>query len=94
FRPDPEDDEITGWLDTQVQQIWQIEECGDGTCAEPVEFPGYGSVGCQADCGAERNLRPMVVVVKVRASRLAHIPAGRPDGLCFRLDCCGPVLQR
>uniref|UniRef100_A0A7S0R4F4 Uncharacterized protein n=1 Tax=Pyramimonas obovata TaxID=1411642 RepID=A0A7S0R4F4_9CHLO len=54
---------VFDWLDTVGQRIWTDPVCGNGVCEPPYEFPAYETLGCQVDCGQERDLQEVIVVV-------------------------------
>ncbi|KAK3274241.1 hypothetical protein CYMTET_17573 [Cymbomonas tetramitiformis] len=53
-----------------VDKVWQARECGDGYCDEPLEFPAFGSLGCRVDCGLQRTLVPVLIVIHTDLTRL------------------------
>ena len=55
---------LAGAVVWQVSSIWTMQRCGDGKCDLPYEFKGYGTLGCQSDCGLELDLHPVVVVLQ------------------------------
>lgn len=61
----------------QVSGTWKVQSCGDGVCDLPFEFPAYGDLGCQADCGSELDLHPIVVVLQ---GDFSHSPLGSSQG--------------
>ena len=47
-----------------MTRIWTAQTCGDGFCDAPFEFKAFHTLGCQADCGLEFELHPVVVVLR------------------------------
>jgi hypothetical protein len=35
-------DDIALWLAQRVNRVWTMDQCGDGVCNAPMEFPGFG----------------------------------------------------
>eukprot|EP00897_Mesotaenium_endlicherianum_P009263 jgi/Mesen1/8365/ME000464S07769 len=60
--------DIYSWLnDTIINTIYKDAECGDGVCSAPEEYPGFGTFGCQADCGSlTRTFGPQLTSVSKR----------------------------
>jgi len=45
-------DQFYRWFDSNlITTTFQDPVCGDGTCDDPSEFPGFGRFGCAKDCG-------------------------------------------
>ncbi|KAK3287540.1 hypothetical protein CYMTET_4962 [Cymbomonas tetramitiformis] len=58
--------QYVSWLHQKVQTIWKPVLCGDNICTEPFEFPSYGRLGCEADCGYETNLLSRTIIIKAK----------------------------
>ncbi|KAK3261770.1 hypothetical protein CYMTET_29339, partial [Cymbomonas tetramitiformis] len=56
--------QIFTWIQVKVQKVWTPTVCGDGLCTFPFEFPSYGRLGCEVDCGYEINLVSRTVVIQ------------------------------
>eukprot|EP00240_Pyramimonas_obovata_P002992 CAMPEP_0118923366 /NCGR_PEP_ID=MMETSP1169-20130426/1918_1 /TAXON_ID=36882 /ORGANISM="Pyramimonas obovata, Strain CCMP722" /LENGTH=624 /DNA_ID=CAMNT_0006864339 /DNA_START=164 /DNA_END=2034 /DNA_ORIENTATION=+ len=61
---EPTENPFFMWLENLRGSIWVDPACGNGICEPPYEFPAYETLGCQADCGLEQDLRQIVVVVE------------------------------
>jgi len=35
-------EDIAMWLAQRVDRVWTRDECGDGVCNSPLEFPAFG----------------------------------------------------
>ncbi|KAK3274662.1 hypothetical protein CYMTET_17162 [Cymbomonas tetramitiformis] len=62
------------WLKTQVLDVWMEEECGNGICNQPDEFPAWGRFGCKADCGMDLGTLPVMVYLETDFLKLG-VPA-------------------
>jgi len=44
--------DLYDWLQSDIiERVFVDPACGDGICAIPDEYPGFGRFGCQRDCG-------------------------------------------
>lgn len=52
------------FLRLAINSVWTDINCGNGFCDAPYEFPQFGHLGCQEDCGKETNLVNLLVVIE------------------------------
>lgn len=57
-------EEIGVFLRLAINSVWTDVNCGNGFCDAPYEFPQFGELGCQEDCGKETNLVNLLVVLE------------------------------
>lgn len=55
--------DIFSWLQTILFPAWNDPNCGDISCALPFEFPAFGELGCQSDCGLAPNVTTLNVTL-------------------------------
>eukprot|EP00240_Pyramimonas_obovata_P003252 CAMPEP_0118939260 /NCGR_PEP_ID=MMETSP1169-20130426/28409_1 /TAXON_ID=36882 /ORGANISM="Pyramimonas obovata, Strain CCMP722" /LENGTH=661 /DNA_ID=CAMNT_0006883479 /DNA_START=117 /DNA_END=2100 /DNA_ORIENTATION=+ len=59
----PEDNPFFDWLGHLRRRMWTDPVCGNGVCEPPFEFPAFETLGCQADCGREKEVRQVIVLI-------------------------------
>lgn len=57
--------DVQNWMAKQIVESWKDPVCGDDVCEAPFEFPAYMGQGCQTDCGLEKNVVDVLVVLQV-----------------------------
>jgi len=55
---------IQNWLGGQVNRVWLDPVCGNGVCEAPFEFPSFQDFGCRMDCGEDRTIVEVVLVLQ------------------------------
>jgi hypothetical protein len=91
-------DEFYHWFqESIIQNIFQDPICGDGTCDDPQEFPGFGRFGCEKDCGSYTKTTPLKVDLRPfilsspAAWDISTIPYAQSIGTQF--TCVSEVLN-
>ncbi|KAK3272147.1 hypothetical protein CYMTET_19537, partial [Cymbomonas tetramitiformis] len=86
-----QESEVLQWLGAKVDQIWDMQQCGDDVCDFPFEFPAFGQAGCKVDCGAAVAAGAVLVSMwgdfrlsPLGAASAGELRAGAGWNLCVR----------
>eukprot|EP00242_Pyramimonas_sp_CCMP2087_P014691 CAMPEP_0198201232 /NCGR_PEP_ID=MMETSP1445-20131203/3979_1 /TAXON_ID=36898 /ORGANISM="Pyramimonas sp., Strain CCMP2087" /LENGTH=830 /DNA_ID=CAMNT_0043871443 /DNA_START=179 /DNA_END=2671 /DNA_ORIENTATION=+ len=71
--PPMSETDVLSWIWQTVETVWTHPQCGDGRCDTPNEFPSYHRFGCQADCGKERDLVAVALLLEYNFVNLPEL---------------------
>jgi len=56
--------DLAQWLGNLVEEVWDMQTCGDNVCDAPLEYKSFAHLGCTYDCGREEDLHSVVLVLQ------------------------------